>query len=319
MTDSALSDSGGEDPVEQRQPAESGSGRRRRWWRFVGYFLAAYFVWCAVLFFTQDRMVFPRELAGAGGSTPPTGTIVMTQQVGGGEQVSAWFVPAPGVTAERPGPLVVFFHGNAELIDTQDDIIRAYGLLGCSVLLPEYRGYGRSGGSPSEAAIVSDSIRFLDRAVKIPGVDPARIVLHGRSLGGGVAAQVAARRPPAALILQSTFTSTIPLAHRYGVPGFLAKHTFQTDRVVAKLKVPLLIFHGNRDSIVPVTHGRGLRDLSPGSTYVEYDCDHNDFPGDAGEEYRCAVASFLISAGVLEQERVDRPIRRTATVTAPAE
>lgn len=290
----------------RESPATSGGAEQRvarpwsrRAWRFGGYLLAAYIVWCVVLFLMQDWMVFPRELAGQGGSTPPAGTVVMAERLDEGGQVVAWLIPAPGRTAERPGPLVFFFHGNAELIEGQDDIVRVYRRLGCSVLLPEYRGYGQSGGSPSESAIVFDAVRFLDRVVKAADVDSTRIVLHGRSLGGGVAAQVAARRPPAALILQSTFVSMIPFAHRYGVPGFLVKHTFRTDRVLAGLKAPLLVFHGTRDSIIPVGHGRKLKDLVPGSLYVEYDCDHNDFPGAAEGDYFRAIESFLRSAHVL--------------------
>ncbi|HOW71846.1 MAG TPA: alpha/beta hydrolase [Phycisphaerae bacterium] len=303
MTDSVSRASKGGCAAQTCEARRSWGRCFRAGWRFAGYLVAAYVAWCAVLYFMQDGIVFPRELAGSGDSTPPAGTVVMTEQIEGGGQVLAWFVAAPGLTPARPGPLVVFFHGNAELIDGQGDLVRAYGRLGCSVLLPEYRGYGQCGGSPSEVGIVQDAVRFLDRAAKLPGVDPSRIVLHGRSLGGGVSAQVAVHRPPTALVLQSTFTSTIPLAHGYGVPGFLSKHSFRTDRVVADLKAPLLIFHGVRDSIIPVAHGRKLRDVAPGSTYVEYDCDHNDFPGSADEDYWRTIEAFLVSAGVLGDRR----------------
>ena len=202
--------------------------------------------------------------------------------------------------SNAPAPLVVFFHGNAELIDYQSTIVEGYRRLGCSVLLPEYRGYGRSAGKPSEQAIVADAVRFYDEITRRPDVDPSRIVFHGRSLGGGPAAALAARRSAKALVLESTFTSVADMASAYLAPSFLVKNKFHTDRVLPTLEIPVLIFHGTRDDIIPVAHGRRLRDLATHGTYVEYDCKHNDFPGDENEDaYWEQVAAFLRGAGVL--------------------
>ena len=214
--------------------------------------------------------------------------------------MEAWFFPAKPDPSGKPAPVVIYFHGNAELIDQQERIVEGYSKLGLSVFLPEYRGYGRSAGKPSEKEIGADMIRFYDRLIQRGDVDPSRIVFHGRSVGGGVAADLAVRRAPAALILESTFSSIASMALKFGAPPFLLKHPFRTDRVVEALDVPILIFHGTRDTVVPVSHGRRLHKLARGSTYVEYNSDHNDFPGDGNDEaYWREIQAFLVRPGIL--------------------
>ncbi len=267
---------------------------RRCWFRVARVAVIGYVAWYATLYFYQDRMLFPADLAPPPMPGAPRNTTVLTIPADGGGKVEAWLLPAPNANADRPAPLVIYFHGNAELIDFQDEIAGGYRRLGFAVLLPEYRGYGRSAGRPSQTAIVADAVQFLDEALKRPDVDRARVVIHGRSVGGGVAAQVAARRRPAAMILESTFTSIGSMARGYGGPAFLARHPFRTDRILPTLNVPLLLFHGTRDSIIPVAHGRKLHALVPQATYVEYDCDHNDFPGRGNDKaYWQTIERFL--------------------------
>lgn len=276
---------------------------KRPWFRAMIYLVAAYVAWLALLFFWQDRMMFPRQMTAPPRPVPYSQqTVVISLDIGHGGKVESWFIPAPGATASNPRPAVVFFHGNAEIIDWLDDIIAGYHRLGCSVLLPEYRGYGRSSGRPSQKAICSDAVRFYDELIKRDDVDRSRIVFHGRSLGGSIAAAVATQRKPAALLLQSTCASVAGLAWRFGAPPFLVRNPFRTDRVVARLDVPLLIFHGTRDEIIPVSHGRRLRDLAPKAACIEYDCGHNDFPGPGNDEtYWSDIAKFLKQSGVIEE------------------
>jgi fermentation-respiration switch protein FrsA (DUF1100 family) len=290
------------------QPMTAASPRtttsiRRRIARVVCTVVLVYVVWCTMLYFYQDHLLFPRDMAppplplGYQGKT----TVEMKLGLDDGSNVVAWFLPAPGVTATAPAPAVVFFHGNAEIIDHQHDMVEGYHALGCSVLLPEYRGYGRSGGKPREEAIVADAVWFYDELAKRPEVDKSRIFFHGRSLGGGPAAQLAPRRTPRALILESTFSSVAAMAFKYGCPSFLAKNPFRTDRVLESLDVPVLIFHGTDDDIIAVSHGRRLRDLARHGTYIEYGCRHNDFPGADNEAaYWNEITAFLQRSGVIE-------------------
>jgi hypothetical protein len=251
----------------------------------------------------QERAIFPREYANQHAlAGPPAGVTPLWSPAPDGTRVEAWFVPGRGASAERPGPAVMFFHGNGELIDHQLSLAGWYAARGVSVLLPEYRGYGRSEGKPSQAAIVADMLRFHDDLVARPEVDRARVVFHGRSLGGGVASALAAVRPPAALILESTFTSLAALARSHGLPEALCRHPFRTDHVLPELRRPVLIFHGSEDEVIPVDHGRGLHASAPGSTYVELPGRHNDFPRDR-HAYERALEAFLREAGVLLENR----------------
>jgi len=253
---------------------------RNRWVRIGLYVFLGYCAWLAVLFFSQDRILFPAGMIQPAPKDPDVtdGEIIHIDLAAGG-QVEGWFFPVPGATAKEPAPLVIYFHGNAELIDDQWGIVDGYRRLGVSVLLPEYRGYGRSAGKPSQEGIVADAARFYDKMLNRPEVDRTRIFFHGRSIGGGVAAALAAQRKPKTMIFDSTFFSVQSMAAGYGAPGFLVRHPFRTDEVVAKLDIQLLIFHGSRDRIIPVRHGRRLSKLARYAEYIEYPCGHNDFPG----------------------------------------
>jgi fermentation-respiration switch protein FrsA (DUF1100 family) len=268
---------------------------RRVWRRFLRVLIAAlvvwYVAWCAVLYVLQGPMLFPRALAGPGGPPPP--------------EAAAWFLERPGgVRVEcrlfrgeahddsPPPSTVVFFHGNAELIDHAGDLVTEYRRRGLSVLLVEYRGYGRSTGTPAQGDLTADALAAIDDAAARHAIDPSRLIYHGRSVGGGIAAQVAARRPPAALILQSTFTSVASFAWGMGAPPFLVSNPFRTDRVLPGLACPVLIMHGDRDTIIPTAHGRRLAALREGITYVELAGDHNDFPADP-RAYWNAIDEFL--------------------------
>lgn len=214
--------------------------------------------------------------------------------------VEAWFIPGEGVTAEAPGPVVLFAHGNAELIDLWPEELRGYTRLGVSVLLPEFRGYGRSAGDPSQRAIAEDYAKFYDRVTQRPEVDPSRVILHGRSIGGGVAAQLAVDRPSAVLVLQSTPASIKRMAARFLFPFFLVRDPFDSVRVVKHYQSPVLILHGKLDNIVPPAHAQRLADAAthPQSRLIWYDVDHNTLP--PTRAYWNDVEQFLKDTGVLE-------------------
>ncbi len=186
------------------------------------------------------------------------------------------------------------FHGNAELAEDFARSVEVQHLcdLGFAVLVPEFRGYGPAKGSPSQRGITSDSIRLIEAFGTMKGVDTRRPVYLGRSLGGGVACAVAAERPPAALILQSTFSSVASFAARHGAPAFLVRHPFRNDKVVATLDSPLLIFHGRDDEIVPVEQARALAKAARHAELEEVLCGHLNFPPDVGA-YQRRVHKFL--------------------------
>ncbi|HYD01367.1 MAG TPA: alpha/beta hydrolase [Phycisphaerales bacterium] len=183
---------------------------------------------------------------------------------------------ADRVTA-TPGPVIVMFHGNAELArdyigDRLVDHLRARGV---TVVFPEYRGYGDMPGTPSQKGIARDMIAVYDWVERQPWCDRTRTAYFGSSLGTGVACQLAVDRSPSAgLILQSPFTSVASFAKGFGVPSFLVRNPFRNDRVLERFDGPVLIIHGARDSVLPVAHGRKLAEIARRPTYVELDGDH---------------------------------------------
>ena len=187
-------------------------------------------------------------------------------------------LPGQGASKDRPGPAVIFAHGNGELIDHWPEPLAELRRMGVSVLMPEYRGYGRTPGWPSQEAITEDYVKFYDLLAARPEVDRRRIVFFGRSLGGGAVCSLARQRKPRAMILMSTFTSVTRMARRYLVPSFLVRDPFDNLTAVSQLDIPLLIVHGRQDSLVPYEHGQKLHAAARQSELVTYEADHNDCP-----------------------------------------
>ena len=261
--------------------------------------------WWTLFYLLQDRIIYPRDAAGTGPATfERRGAIDFTIQLDDGQSVEAWLVLPPKRNTSEPAPLVMFFHGNAELIDDQRMIVDGYHAMGVGVALLEYRGYGRSGGEPGQDEIRADAIAFYDRLLEHDRIDPDAVIFHGRSLGGAVAADLASARTPALLILESSFHSVGKMARKYAAPGILLKHPYDTANVVSSLNRPILMFHGKHDSIVPVEHGRSLAKLAKHATYVEFPCGHNDFPGVGSlKEYWDRIRSFVTEHGMIGRPR----------------
>jgi fermentation-respiration switch protein FrsA (DUF1100 family) len=262
---------------------------RRRWPREVGYADGVIARW--VLF--PRYLLRPRPNADADVRGLEKLGIVTSDG-----KVEAWFLPADRQDRAAKAPLVIFAHGNGELIEDWPDALDTYRRLGVHVLLPEYRGYGHAAGDPSERAIVHDFVRFYDLAVLREDVDPRRVVLHGRSLGGGVVCALARQRTAAALVLESTFTSIPGVAAKWHVPSVLIEDRFESANVVASLDAPILIFHGTRDRVVPYDHGATLARIAKRARLVTYECDHNDLPR-LQDGYWKDIARFLRDEGIL--------------------
>ncbi|MGE0786031.1 MAG: alpha/beta hydrolase [Sandaracinaceae bacterium] len=210
--------------------------------------------------------------------------------------VEAWFLPAR--TGAGPRPTVLYTHGNGEVIDQWPDRLEPYRRLGLNVVLAEYRGYGRSAGSPSEAAIRDDLRALYAMVIADPRVDRERLVYHGRSLGGGALGTLLAAHRPRAMIAESTFTSVADIAADMGIPRFLIVDRFDTLRTLEHTELPLLVFHGTRDNVVPVAHGRRLADR-PNAELVLYDSGHNDLPP-PGSDYWPRIERFLRQTGTID-------------------
>ncbi len=248
--------------------------------RALAVLAGGYVTWCALLFGAQRLVLFPGTRlppAGPRPTLPDARPLDVTHAEGVSE---GWFMPGLGLDAEHPGPVVIYAHGNGERVDDQLGWLRGYADRGVSVASLEYRGYGRSGGAPSEAALVADAEAFVAQVARQPEVNRYQIIYHGRSLGGGVLGALHGRRPAAGLILESTFTSARALARRFGVPGALLRDGFETQAALAARPAPTLVLHGRRDEVIPFAHGQALAATAQ-TALVARDCGHNDCPMDA--------------------------------------
>ena len=240
----------------------------------IGIVVGLAAVYLAVVFFAQRAIIFPVP---AGAATAVPAGIETFSLAGRDGPVEAWLL-RPTAGNERPAPLLLFTHGNGELIDDWAGEFAPPRAAGFAVLLVEYPGYGRSAGAPSEAAIAAAVLAAYDWARDAPDIDPRRIVAYGRSLGGGPACLLAARRPIAGLILESSFTSVPALARRSLIPGFLVRDRFDNLAALQSYRGPLLVLHGTLDDIIPVDHGRRLAGSVPEAELELLPCGHNDCP-----------------------------------------
>jgi len=259
--------------------------------KFVSWFVLLYFVYCGFLFLVQRQMMFPRDMVETPAETEEVPGLEKIWINADREKVEAWFLP-PVLTHQEKGPALIFAHGNAELIDFWLRDFISFAQMGIGVLLVEYPGYGRSGGTASQHSVTETFVAAYDLLISRKDVDPSRIILAGRSIGGGAICQLAARRPSAALILMSTFISARSFAIRYLAPGFLVRDPFDNRAVVASYPGPVLIIHGKNDETIPYSHGTALYEVAEQAKMVTYEAGHNDCPPN-WEVFRQDVGIFL--------------------------
>jgi uncharacterized protein len=218
---------------------------------YVGVVAVLYFVQRALMYFPDTARTSP-----AAAGLPGAQEIVL--DTADGERVIAWHLPPRG---DRP--VVLYLHGNGGALSHRAERFRGLTADGTGLVAVDYRGYGGSTGSPTEAGLAIDAeTAYAFAAERYPA---ARIAVWGESLGTGVAAALAAERPIGRLVLEAPFTSAVDLAaRRYPfVPvRWLMKDQFRSDLRIAAVTVPLLVLHGARDPIVPIEYGERLFGLA---------------------------------------------------------
>jgi fermentation-respiration switch protein FrsA (DUF1100 family) len=207
-----------------------------------------------------------------------------------------------GIYAGKEGAFadLLFFHGNAGNLYDRLDNVTLLVEVGFNVLIIDYRGYGKSGGAPSEPALYEDGMLAYRYLIDERAATPSRLVLFGRSLGSTVAIELGTRVESGAIIAESAFTSAQELARvHYGfLPGMLLRsmtHEFDSIGKVGKLKAPVLFVHGNVDNIVPALMGQRLFEASPEpKEWYEIDgAGHNDTLWVGGSEYFRRLVDFV--------------------------
>ncbi len=260
--------------------------------------ICIYLVYCGLLFLMQRQIMFPSgliEVPQENPDLPGLEQIWLDTRFG---KIETWFLPPAAKSGSEPAPAVIFAHGNGELIDFWPQELQKFNRIGIGVLLVEYPGYGRSEGSPSQTSVAETFLDAYDVLAARPDVDAARIILFGRSLGGGAVCLLAAQRPSAALILMSAFTSARSFAAKYLAPQFLVRDPFDNLAVVQSYAGPVLVMHGKFDEVVPYRHGVALHQAACHGQLITYPSGHNDCPP-RWDVFWQDVESFLREIGIL--------------------
>jgi hypothetical protein len=257
---------------------------------------SALLIWTIVLMIFEEKFIYfpqkyPQGAYEQAHSIPGLRDCWMTTE--DGVKIHAWFAPAESAKAT-----FVVSHGNAGNISHRSLLLRSLQRHGFNVLMYDYRGYGRSEGTPTEEGIYKDGRAAYDYAVSLPEVNPERVILWGTSLGGAVAIDVATHRRAAGLILESTFTSAKDVAgivYPFLPVQFFMHTKFNSIEKIKTLTIPTLVIHGAHDSIVPIALGRKLFHAAnePKDFYEMPNADHNDTFFIGGEVYFSRIVRFV--------------------------
>ncbi len=214
-----------------------------------------------------------------------------------GVTLHGWYVPADGDLT------LLWFHGNAgNIAGRLEHLAMAHRLLGVNVFIFDYRGYGLSEGSVSEAGTYLDAAAAVDYLVDQRSIDTGRqLVLYGHSLGGSVAVEMAGRYPTRGLIVESTFTSIRGMAkilYPYlpsGVVTSFLRTRYDSLSKIPGARAPVMVVHGDSDETVPMAEGKRLYEAAthPKRFHTVVGAGHNDVYAVGGERYFEAIRRFI--------------------------
>ena len=239
---------------------------------------ACYGLLVAFVYFSQSRMIYLPDLPSRDLTADPADIGLeyedVTLRTSDSVDIHGWFVPG------ESSRVLLFFHGNAGNISHRLESIRQFHSLGLSVFIIDYRGFGQSGGRPSEAGMNRDAIAAWEYLTGERDIDPRNIIIFGRSLGGAVAAKLASRTEPLALIVESAFTSVPDIASEIypWLPArWLSRMRHATRDYVANVRSPVLVIHSRDDEIIPYHHGeRVFESAAEPRTLLPLRGSHND-------------------------------------------
>lgn len=260
----------------------------------------AYLAFLLLLRVSESRLLYaPGSSRTLTPAPPGLGLAPERVEIPSGDGVSlvAWVIRAPAT--DTAGRWLLICHGNAgNLSDAgRPDHYAGLRALGLNLLAFDYRGYGESGGIPSEAGLYRDAEAAYEYLRDTLGIPPERIVLFGHSLGSAVAVDLATRVPAAGLVLDGALISVIARAQEvypYVPVRWVARSRFASIEKIGRVTIPKLFLHARQDDVVPIAHGRRLYDAAPSpKTFVALAGGHGDaFEADSAG-YFGAIASFL--------------------------
>lgn len=260
--------------------------------------VSGYLLLCGLLFVLQARLLYYPDMGGRELRATPADIGLEYESVNlkteDGITIHGWYVPAG-----TPRGTLLFFHGNAGNISHRLDSLQIFNHLGLSTFIIDYRGYGQSGGKATEEGTYRDAAAAWRYLTKQKNIDSRRIIVFGRSLGGAIAAHLAAEHQPAGLIMESTFTSVPDLAA--GIyPVFpvrlLSRFQYDARQAVKQVDCPVLIVHSPEDDIIPYRHGEALfAAAGEPKQFLEIRGSHNEGFLESGPLYYEGLEAFVDS------------------------
>lgn len=256
---------------------------------FFGYFVYR----MADLYFRQEKYVYrPEKIWKA---TPASDNLAyenLAFRSSDGVGLSAWYIPS-----EASRGSVIICHGNARNMSSDLDAVKMFHEFGYHVLIMDYRGYGKSEGSPNEQGTYRDAQAAWDLLVHSKRESPDRIVICGRSLGAAIAVDLASKNPPEALILEAAFTS-LPDAAQGLYPYFpvklFSKYHYDTLDKLKRIRCPVLIVHSRDDELIPFHHAQRLYEAVAGKKdFIEIGGQHKGGYPPTLKKYQQGVKRFL--------------------------
>lgn len=267
----------------------------RMFWNLLISIVLAYALVVALVFVFQTRLVYYPEIGREVAITPQSYGLAFEPaeiRTSDGETLQAWWVPA----ADARGT-VLLLHGNAGNMSHRLDYLLMFHRFGYSTLIMDYRGYGRSTGTPSEEGTYRDAEAAWDYLRQARSVRQQDLVIAGESLGGGVASWLAARVAPRAVLLFSTFTSMGDLGSEiYWFLPVRLINRMRYDNVanLERINAPLFVAHSRDDEIVPYAHGRRLFEAArEPKEFLEMRGGHNEGLVFARKEWAAQLGAFL--------------------------
>jgi fermentation-respiration switch protein FrsA (DUF1100 family) len=226
----------------------------------------AYGILVFMVFIMQSGLLYLSDIGGRKISATPDAINLAYEEVRllttDNVQLHGWYVPHP-----EPRATVLFFHGNAGNISHRLHSILIFHQLRLSVFIIDYRGYGQSEGKPTEQGTRLDANAAWQYLVQQRKLLPEQVILFGRSLGAAVAAELATRHPPAALIVESAFTSVPDIAadlYPWLPVRWISRFSYDTRAYLQQLGCPVLVVHSEEDDIIPFRHGEALYQAAAG-------------------------------------------------------
>jgi len=262
--------------------------------------IIAYIAFCTMIYFMQPGMIFYPDIPGRELVSTPDSIGLNYQDVELATEdnikLHSWFI-----AANTPSPIqktILFFHGNAGNISHRLDSINIFHKLGMNVFIIDYRGYGQSTGRIAEAGIYLDAKAAWLYLTKQRGIKPNNIIIFGRSLGGSVAAWLASQHTPAALIVESSFSSVASMGKRiypYLPVSLISRYNFNTKKYIKAIHCPVLVAHSFNDNIIPYEEGQDIYNTAPyPKQFLKMQGGHNDGFLVSGKEYVSGLESFIL-------------------------